>query len=93
MKKKAIKVLEYSKIINRLMEKAGSEMTKNIISELMPYKNISMADVISNMTTKIITRLLIPSLTDTFFIFLEPFPPVASSEISPSCSLDRKSVV
>lgn len=43
MKKKAIKVLEYSKIINRLMEKAGSEMTKNIISELMPYEDISMA--------------------------------------------------
>lgn len=40
MTKKAIKVLEYNKIIDRLIDMAGSEMTKRVISELVPYDNI-----------------------------------------------------
>lgn len=43
MKKRAIKVLEYSKIIERLKNMAGSEMTRNLISELVPYTDISEA--------------------------------------------------
>lgn len=37
MKEKTLHVLEYNKIIEMLREQAGSEMTKKVISELMPY--------------------------------------------------------
>lgn len=37
MNEKAIKVLEYNKIIELLKEQAGSEMTRKIISELKPF--------------------------------------------------------
>ena len=40
MKKKAINVLEYNKIIAQLKEQAGSEMAKKIISELQPFHDI-----------------------------------------------------
>ena len=36
MRKKTLTVLEYDKIIEQLIEQAGSEMTKKVISELMP---------------------------------------------------------
>ncbi len=38
MNEKAIKVLEYNKIIELLMLQAGSEMTRKVISELKPFK-------------------------------------------------------
>jgi hypothetical protein len=34
MNKKAIRVLEYEKIINLLYEQAGSKMTKDVINKL-----------------------------------------------------------
>ena len=37
MNKKALDVLEFQKIITLLKEEAGSEMTREIISELLPY--------------------------------------------------------
>ena len=37
MKEKTLHVLEYNKIIEMLREQAGSEMTKKVISEKMPY--------------------------------------------------------
>jgi len=40
MNAKAIRVLEYDKIINMLSDQAGSEMTKKIISELQPSNDI-----------------------------------------------------
>ncbi|MEF9921476.1 MAG: endonuclease MutS2 [Anaerovoracaceae bacterium] len=40
MNKKALGVLEYNKIIEMLAEQAGSEMAKNIISELKPYTDV-----------------------------------------------------
>ncbi|MEG0663105.1 MAG: endonuclease MutS2, partial [Anaerovoracaceae bacterium] len=40
MNDKAIRVLEYSKIINTLKEQAGSEMTRKVISELKPFQDI-----------------------------------------------------
>lgn len=39
MNEKAIKVLEYNKIIELLKMQAGSEMTRRIISELKPFKD------------------------------------------------------
>ena len=37
MNKKALDVLEFQKIIALLKEEAGSEMTRQLISELLPY--------------------------------------------------------
>ena len=41
MKEKTLTVLEYDKIIDMLVEKAGSEMTKKVISELTPSDDVS----------------------------------------------------
>lgn len=41
MRKKTLTVLEYDKIIEQLIEQAGSEMTKKVISELMPCNDVS----------------------------------------------------
>lgn len=41
MKEKTLNILEYNKIIELLKEQAGSEMTKNTISELMPFRDVS----------------------------------------------------
>ena len=41
MKEKTLHVLEYNKIIEMLREQAGSEMTKKVISELLPYLDAS----------------------------------------------------
>ncbi len=41
MKEKTLHVLEYNKIIEMLREQAGSEMTKTVISELLPYLDAS----------------------------------------------------
>lgn len=40
MKEKTLKVLEYNKIIDRLREQAGSEITKNTISGLLPVCDV-----------------------------------------------------
>ncbi len=40
MRTKAIHVLEYNKIIEKLKEQAGSEMAKKIISELQPFHDV-----------------------------------------------------
>ncbi|MDD7036046.1 MAG: endonuclease MutS2 [Firmicutes bacterium] len=40
MKEKTLKVLEYGKIINMLREQAGSEMTREAISELLPVCDV-----------------------------------------------------
>lgn len=41
MKEKTLNVLEYYKIIDMLVDQAGSEMTKKVISELKPYNSVS----------------------------------------------------
>ena len=41
MKAKTLSVLEYNKIIEQLIEQAGSELTKKVISELKPYNDVS----------------------------------------------------
>ena len=41
MKAKTLSVLEYNKIIEQLIEQAGSEMTKKTISELKPFTDVS----------------------------------------------------
>ena len=51
MNKKALKVLEYNKIIEFLKAEAGSEMAKNEISELMPYVDVrKIRDELSSTT-------------------------------------------
>ncbi len=39
MTERAIRILEYKKIIEELMEQAGSEITRENISRLMPLKD------------------------------------------------------
>ena len=41
MKAKTLSVLEYNKIIEQLIEQAGSEMTKKVIFELKPFTDVS----------------------------------------------------
>ena len=41
MEKKTLKILEYDKIIDMLADKAGSGMTRRVISELTPYDDVS----------------------------------------------------
>ena len=41
MREKTLQVLEYNKIIDMLQEQASSEMTRNVISELKPFLNVS----------------------------------------------------
>lgn len=41
MNEKTLNILEYNKIIDSLKEQAGSEMTRNVISELMPFHSVS----------------------------------------------------
>ena len=40
MTDKTLNVLEYSKIIDMLMQQAGSEMTRKVISELKPVYDV-----------------------------------------------------
>ena len=58
MNEKAIKVLEYNKIIELLRNQAGSEMTKKVISELMPFtdpREIKTALEETNEAARLIT--------------------------------------
>ena len=41
MEKKTLNILEYDKIIDMLADKAGSGMTRRVISELAPYDDVS----------------------------------------------------
>ncbi|MFR1365181.1 endonuclease MutS2, partial [Lentihominibacter sp.] len=52
MKEKTLNVLEYDKIIDMLAEKAGSEMTRKIISELRPFDNVSQIRESQGETTE-----------------------------------------
>ncbi len=52
MKEKTLTVLEYNKIIDMLVEKAGSEMTKKVISELKPSDDVSEIRESQNETTE-----------------------------------------
>ncbi|NLY81725.1 MAG: endonuclease MutS2 [Clostridiales bacterium] len=58
MNKKAIKVLEYEKIINLLYEQAGSAMTKEVISKLRPMKNLRMINDALTETTEAVSVIM-----------------------------------
>lgn len=58
MKKKAINVLEYNKIIAQLKEQAGSEMAKKIISELQPFHDVPMIRDMLMETTEAVTLIV-----------------------------------
>lgn len=58
MKKKAISVLEYNKIIEKLKEQAGSEMAKKIISELQPFRDVSVIRDMLMETTEAVTLIV-----------------------------------
>ena len=58
MKKKAINVLEYNKIIAQLKEQAGSEMAKKIISELQPFHDIPVIRDMLMETTEAVTLIV-----------------------------------
>lgn len=58
MKKKAINVLEYNKIIAQLKEQAGSEMAKRIISELQPLRDVPTIRDMLMETTEAVTLIV-----------------------------------
>ena len=58
MKKKAINVLEYNKIIAQLKEQAGSEMAKKIISELQPFHDVPTIRDMLMETTEAVTLIV-----------------------------------
>ncbi|MCB6992178.1 endonuclease MutS2 [bacterium 210820-DFI.6.37] len=57
MKKKAINVLEYNKIIEQLKGEAGSEMAKKIISELRPFRDVPAIRDMLMETTEAVTLI------------------------------------
>lgn len=58
MNKKALDVLEYQKIINLLKEEAGSEMTRENISELLPYTDIRVISEELRSTTEAVDLIV-----------------------------------
>ncbi len=52
MKEKTLNVLEYNKIIDMLIEQAGSEMTQKVISELKPFHDVSVIEESQAETTE-----------------------------------------
>lgn len=58
MNKKALDVLEYQKIIELLKEEAGSEMSKKIISELMPYTDVHVISEELRSTTEAVDLIV-----------------------------------
>ncbi|MEE0746026.1 MAG: endonuclease MutS2 [Anaerovoracaceae bacterium] len=52
MKEKTLNILEYDKVIDMLMEKAGSEMTRKVISELKPFDDVSQIRECQGETTE-----------------------------------------
>jgi len=58
MNKKALDVLEYKKIIALLKEEAGSEMTRELISELLPYTDIRVISEELRSTTEAVDLIV-----------------------------------
>ena len=58
MNKKALDVLEYKKIIELLKEEAGSEMSRKIISELMPYTDVHVISEELRSTTEAVDLIV-----------------------------------
>ena len=80
MKEKTLNVLEYNKIIGMLVEQAGSEMTKTVISELKPFDNVSEIAERQGETTEAV-RLI---------NYKGPLPVGGFYDIEESVSLARK---
>ena len=58
MNKKALDVLEYKKIIELLKEEAGSEMSRKIISELVPYTDVHVISEELRSTTEAVDLIV-----------------------------------
>ncbi len=58
MNQKALDVLEYNKIIKLLMEEAGSEMTRQKISELRPYTDVRVISEELRSTTEAVDLIV-----------------------------------
>lgn len=58
MNEKALNVLEYEKIIALLKEQAGSEMTRKVISELLPYTDIRVISEELRSTTEAVDLIV-----------------------------------
>lgn len=58
MNKKVLDILEYKKIIELLKGEAGSEMTRNIISELMPYTDVHVITEELRSTTEAVDLIV-----------------------------------
>jgi DNA mismatch repair protein MutS2 len=58
MNKKALKVLEYEKIIDMLNEQVGSEMTKEVVNSIRPMKNLRMINEALTETTEAVSVIV-----------------------------------
>ena len=58
MNKKALKVLEYEKIIDILNNQVGSAMTKEVVSKLRPMKNLRMINEALTETTEAVSVIV-----------------------------------
>ena len=77
MKEKTLHVLEYNKIIEMLREQAGSEMTKKVISELMPYLDASEIREHQTETTEAVRHIKGHYLSVVFMILRRLCPSLA----------------
>ena len=57
MNQKALNTLEYSKIIDKLTDKASSPMGKSLCRNLEPYTNLSKIRMMQMQTRDALTRL------------------------------------
>ena len=75
MKEKTLNILEYDKVIDMLMEKAGSEMTRKVISELKPFDDVSQIRECQGETTEAVRLISYkgPLLSVVFMILRKVF--------------------
>ncbi len=80
MNEKALNVLEYEKIIALLKEQAGSDMTRKVISELLPYTDIRVISEELRSTTEAVDLIVCKG----------PLPTGGLYDIVPSVEFARK---
>ena len=83
MNEKALNVLEYEKIIALLKEQAGSDMTRKVISELLPYTDIRVISEELRSTTEAVDLIVRKG----------PLPTGGLYDIVPSVEFARKAAL
>ena len=58
---RALRTLEYGKIIERLQHYAGSEPGRKLCAELKPFTELSKIEELQRETTDALKRLVVPA--------------------------------